>query len=94
MNLSFLPATLPLWAKLAVPVAMIVLPGGFLIPAVWLAIDRKPDRRDQESTRQHDHRDRNRELRPQRQRGGEEGQVHVSLLIVVVAAAGGVRGPP
>ena len=40
MNLCFLPATLPLWAKLAVPVAMIVLPGGFLIPAVWLAIDR------------------------------------------------------
>ena len=40
MNLCFLPATLPLWAKLAVPVAMIVLPGGFLIPAIWFSIDR------------------------------------------------------
>jgi hypothetical protein len=41
VNLSLLPASLPLWAKIALPVAVIILPGGSLLPVVWLAVERR-----------------------------------------------------
>ena len=40
MNLTLLPASLPMWARIAVPLAILVLPGGSLILVLWLAFDR------------------------------------------------------
>jgi hypothetical protein len=40
VNLSFLPASLPMWAKTALLIAIVVLPGGSLIPVLWLVLER------------------------------------------------------
>jgi hypothetical protein len=40
VNVPFLPASLPTWAKIALALAIVVLPGGLLIPALWLTFER------------------------------------------------------